>query len=119
MYPGQGCPGKGGQPTIPTVAFTRELLSHPVTMHLHLMQSALFFRMYIEDQGIGTTSYYHHQVCAIQKINKALDDSEERYSDIIIGAISILSINEVSSPTSSVNMVPFSLSQGAKDIYRL
>jgi hypothetical protein len=89
-------PGKGGVTTNPTKAFLNNILSHPATTHALLLVSTLAYRRYVADSGFGVTQYHRNMVGAVRSINKSLDDPTQRFSDSVVGAITLLVRNEVS-----------------------
>jgi hypothetical protein len=89
-------PGKAGLPVTITGLYLRQMLSHAVSMHTFLMEAALLYRMNGPDPGFGLAEYHYNTINTIRNVNNALNNPEERYSDLTIRAISALAVSEVS-----------------------
>jgi hypothetical protein len=85
-------------PANPTQAFLQKLLCNPTTMHAVLTLSAVNYRLHVADPGLGAIEYHRNVISTIRLINIALDDPQLRHGDPIIGAIALLSMNEVFYP---------------------
>jgi hypothetical protein len=88
--------GKGGIPLNEPIAFASQLVQSPVTFHALLMRVAAWYSMKVVNKTLAATEYFRNATSTIRLVNEGLDDPNERYSDAIAGAITLLARNEVS-----------------------